>query len=210
MMLKEKLEVTCPERAPFEPNPGTNATDSGRCTGSACPKIRTGIIKDPGIELSPGNTLILTTEKVEGSNNRVSVSDPDLPEIVRPGDRILLADGLMELRVQDILLKEIHCEVLTGGTLTSHKGINLPTRSIPIPSLTPKDHDDLMFGLEKGVGGCRWVGVAVKGAVGGHGQVPDIRISGQHPVPVLPIGGDIKLAPCWFVRLGGGYVWGEG
>lgn len=117
----------------------------------AGPKIRTGIIQDPGIELSPGNTLILTTEKMEGSKNRVSVSDPDLPEIVKRGDRILLADGLMELRVQDILLKEIHCEVLTGGILTSHKGINLPTRSVPMPSLTPKDRDDLMFGLEKGV-----------------------------------------------------------
>ena len=117
----------------------------------AGPKIRTGIIPDPGIELSPGNTLILTTEKVEGNKNRVSVTDPDLHEEVKPGDRILLADGLMELRVRDILLKEIHCEVLTGGILTSHKGINLPTSSIHMPSLTPKDHDDLRFGLEMGV-----------------------------------------------------------
>ncbi len=117
----------------------------------AGPKIRTGIIPDPGIELSPGNTLILTTEKVEGGNNRVSVSDPELPDVVKPGDRILLADGLMELKVQDILLKEIHCEVITGGILTSNKGINLPTRSIRMPSMTPKDHDDLKFGLEMGV-----------------------------------------------------------
>ncbi|MBN2417818.1 MAG: pyruvate kinase [Deltaproteobacteria bacterium] len=117
----------------------------------AGPKIRTGIVPDPGIELSPGNTLILTTEKVEGNNNRVSVSDPDLPDVVKPGDRILLADGLMELRVQDILLKEIHCEVLNGGILTSNKGINLPTRSLRMHSLTSKDHDDLLFGLEMGV-----------------------------------------------------------
>ncbi len=117
----------------------------------AGPKIRTGTITDPGIELSPGNTLILTTEKVEGSGNRVSVTDPDLPEEVKPGDSILLADGLMELRVRDILLKEIHCEVLTGGILTSNKGINLPTGTINTPSLTPKDRDDLQFGLEMGV-----------------------------------------------------------
>ncbi|MGD9161061.1 MAG: pyruvate kinase [Desulfobacteraceae bacterium] len=117
----------------------------------AGPKIRTGTIPDPGIELSPGDTLVLTTEKVAGSQTRVSVTDPGLPGVVKPGDRILLADGLMELSVQDILLKEIHCEVLTGGILTSNKGINLPTRSIRMPSLTPKDHDDLMFGLEMGV-----------------------------------------------------------
>jgi pyruvate kinase len=117
----------------------------------AGPKIRIGTIPDPGIELSPGDTLILTTEKEEGTENRVSVSDPDLPGVVSPGDRILLADGLMELKVRDVLLKEIHCEVLTGGTLTSNKGINLPTRSTRMPSLTPKDHDDLSFGLEMGV-----------------------------------------------------------
>lgn len=117
----------------------------------AGPKIRVGVIPDPGIELASGDMLILTSEKVEGNKKRVSVSDTDLPEEVKPGDRILLADGLMELRVRDILLKEIHCEVLTGGILTSHKGVNLPTGTIHMPSLTAKDHDDLMFGLEIGV-----------------------------------------------------------
>ncbi len=117
----------------------------------AGPKIRTGRVADPGIELSTGETLVLTTEKIEGVKGRVSVTDPDLPDEVKPGDRILLADGLMELKVQDILLKEVHCEVVTGGILTSNKGINLPSGTVKMSSLTPKDNDDLLFGLEMGV-----------------------------------------------------------
>lgn len=117
----------------------------------AGPKIRVGKIAEPGIELDPGETLILTTDKIEGSGNRVGVTDPDLPEEVKKGDRILLADGFMELVVNDVKDREITCEVITGGMLTSNKGINLPTGTVRMPSMTPKDHDDLIFGLENGV-----------------------------------------------------------
>lgn len=117
----------------------------------AGPKIRVGIIPDPGIELNTGEVLILTTEKMEGNGNRVSVTDPDLPEEVRQGDRILLADGFMELVVREIKNRDIFCEVITGGLLTSNKGINLPTGTVRMPSLTPKDHDDLLFGLDNDV-----------------------------------------------------------
>ncbi|MFH1975030.1 MAG: pyruvate kinase, partial [Pseudomonadota bacterium] len=72
---------------------------------------------------------------------------PFLFEEVKAGDRILLADGFLELRVRSVNRSEIHCEVITGGVLTSHKGINLPTGTIRMPSLTDKDREDLHFGL---------------------------------------------------------------
>jgi pyruvate kinase len=117
----------------------------------AGPKIRVGHIPDPGVRLEAGETIILTTEILEGSNERVSVSDRYLPEEVKPGDMILLADGLMELKVKKLKGREIDCEVITGGVLTSNKGINLPTGTIRMPSMTDKDREDLLFGIENGV-----------------------------------------------------------
>jgi len=111
------------------------------------PKIRVGDIPDPGIRLEPGRHIILTTQAVAGSQQRISVSYPLLNEQVATGDRILLADGFLELRVAAVSGSEIHCEIITGGVLTSHKGINLPTGSIRMPSMTDKDRDDLHFGL---------------------------------------------------------------
>ena len=91
--------------------------------------------------------IILTTQTVEGSKQRISVSYPLLNEEVKVGDRILLADGFLELRVRSVIGSEIHCEVITGGVLTSHKGINLPTGTTRMPSMTNKDREDLHFGL---------------------------------------------------------------
>jgi pyruvate kinase len=82
-----------------------------------------------------------------GSQQRISVSYPLLNEQVKAGDRIMLADGFLELRVAAVSGSEIHCEIVTGGVLTSHKGINLPTGSIRMPSMTDKDRSDLHFGL---------------------------------------------------------------
>ncbi len=94
------------------------------------PKIRLGHIPESGVRLEPGRHIILTTQTVEGSEQRISVSYPLLGEKVEAGDRILLADGFLELRVRSVNGSEIHCEVITGGVLTSHKGINLPTGTI--------------------------------------------------------------------------------
>lgn len=115
------------------------------------PKIRIGHIPDPGIRLEPGQDITLTTQVVEGSNQRISVSYKLLNEQVKAGDRILLADGFLELCVRSVNGSEILCEVITGGVLTSHKGINLPTGTIRIPSMTDKDRLDLQFGLEHDV-----------------------------------------------------------
>jgi pyruvate kinase len=117
----------------------------------AGPKIRVGMIPEPGIRLEPGQTFVLTGRPGEGTPERVSLSYPDLPREVNRGDRILLADGVMELVVRGIRDADILCEVVTGGVLQSHKGINLPTGTIKAPSLTDKDREDLEFGLENGV-----------------------------------------------------------
>ena len=111
------------------------------------PKIRVGHIPDPGVRIEPGQDIILTTQTVEGSKQRISVSYALLNEEVKAGDRILLADGFLELRVRSANGSEIHCKVITGGVLTSHKGINLPTGTIRMPSMTDKDREDLHFGL---------------------------------------------------------------
>jgi pyruvate kinase len=117
----------------------------------AGPKIRIGSIPDPGILLTPGNLFILTSRNIEGNREAVSLGYKDLPEEVKPGDRLLLADGLMELWVESSDGTDIVCKVITGGILTSHKGINLPTGTIRTSSLTEKDRVDLLFGLENDV-----------------------------------------------------------
>jgi len=117
----------------------------------AGPKIRVGSIPDPGVVLQPGAKFVLTSRPVEGSLAAVSITYRDLPREVKPGDRLLLADGLMELVVEQTGDTDIVCRVMTGGLLTSHKGINLPTGTIRTPSLTPKDLEDLLFGLRHDV-----------------------------------------------------------
>jgi len=117
----------------------------------AGPKIRIGPIKADHVILETGGTFTLTGKKVQGNAQRVSTSRPDLVREVQPGDPILLADGSLELKVLEIRDSDIICRVIIGGTLTSHKGINLPTCSLNVPHLTEKDRRDLMFGLKLGV-----------------------------------------------------------
>jgi len=118
------------------------------------PRIRVGKIEPPeGIVLENGGHVVLSTAAPDlpGGRERIPVNYPHLSGDVSPGDYILLADGLIELVVTGIEETEIYCEVLSGGRLTSHKGINLPSGSIRAPSLTEKDREDLLFGLAQGV-----------------------------------------------------------
>ncbi len=115
------------------------------------PRIRIGAIPESGIILKIGQRFVLTNQVVAGSVDRVSVNYPNLPSEVDPGDRVLLADGLLELVVKTTSESEIICEVVKGGRLTSGKGINLPSGTITAPSLTEKDRQDLLFGLEHDV-----------------------------------------------------------
>lgn len=115
------------------------------------PKIRIGTVAEPGVRLEVGDQFILTSEPVESGTFRVSVSYPQLPGEVREGDTILLADGMLELKVVSVREPDIFCEVVQGGILTSHKGINLPSRTVGLPALTEKDKIDLLFGISEGV-----------------------------------------------------------
>ncbi|MBU3948798.1 MAG: pyruvate kinase [Proteobacteria bacterium] len=115
------------------------------------PKIRVGKVKEPGVRLDPGQTFTLTSRIVEGSSEMVSVSYQSLSSDVNPEDRILLADGMLELVVKRISHTDIICEVITGGILTSNKGINLPTGTIKADAMTYKDQRDLVFGLKNNV-----------------------------------------------------------
>jgi pyruvate kinase len=112
------------------------------------PKIRVGLVKEPGILLQVGQEFIITTVKLLGEGNKVSTSYTPLADEVKPGNRILLDDGLLELEVKKVIDKEIFTEVIVGGTLTSRKGINLPNVDIKSPALTQKDTSDLRFILK--------------------------------------------------------------
>jgi len=115
------------------------------------PKMRTGKLKEGGlVELVDGEEFCITTDPILGDAHRVSTSYQNLPNDVKDGDRILMADGSLELRVCRVMGRDVMCEVVRGGMLGEHKGINLPGVKIAEPSLTEKDKEDLRFGLELG------------------------------------------------------------
>ncbi len=116
------------------------------------PKIRTGWLKDhKPVELRDNAELIITTRELDGDERMVSTTYEGLPGDVKPGDRILLDDGLLELRVERVAGDEVHTRVVHGGVLKEHKGINLPGVMVNTPSLTEKDRADLAFGLQQQV-----------------------------------------------------------
>jgi pyruvate kinase len=116
------------------------------------PRIRTGtLVGGRPVNLSAGDRLIITTENIPGSAARVSTTYRALPHEVHRGDRILLSDGAIELRVRGVRGRDVVCEIENGGVLGEHKGINLPGVKLKVPSLTPKDRRDLAFALKLGV-----------------------------------------------------------
>jgi pyruvate kinase len=115
------------------------------------PKLRVGNMPAGGVNLATGDTLALTTEPIVGAPGRVSVQYEGLHEAVKPGDRILIDDGLIELEVSEVQDSEILTKVVIGGVLFSNKGINLPHASLAIPAITEKDREDLKFALEEQV-----------------------------------------------------------
>ncbi len=115
------------------------------------PKIRTGELADGPVELIQGNQLTLTTQATPGTAERVSVNFASLPASVAVGGRILLDDGRLELVIRDIKGSDVITEVVQGGTLKSHKGVNLPGAHLKLESLTDKDRRDLEFGLNQDI-----------------------------------------------------------
>lgn len=115
------------------------------------PKIRIGKIEKEPIFLKKGFSFILTNREVPGDEQGVSVTFPYLPQKVKRGDYIFLADGTLELKVKELTPTDIICRVVRGGKLTSNKGINIPNISMDISSLTEKDYQDILFGIKNKV-----------------------------------------------------------
>ncbi|MEO2069002.1 MAG: pyruvate kinase [Desulfurobacteriaceae bacterium] len=113
------------------------------------PKIRIGKLEKEPFYLHRGDTVILTTG--EAKRGKIQVNYKNLHKEVRRGETILLADGAFRLKVKKVVEKDIICEVLVGGPLTSHKGVNLPNSKLSVPALTEKDKEDVLFGIENGV-----------------------------------------------------------
>ncbi|HZY90203.1 MAG TPA: pyruvate kinase [Gemmataceae bacterium] len=115
------------------------------------PKVRVGRFAGGRVTLAPGERITVTTRPVEGGPGLVPSQYAALADDVRPGDRILCDDGLIELRVESVAGTEVACVVLAGGVLKDRKGMNLPGVLVSSPALTDKDRDDARFALELGV-----------------------------------------------------------
>ncbi len=116
------------------------------------PKIRTGRLKyRTPVTLKSGSAVTITPRDIPGTATLISTTFKTLAQEVEPGSRILLSDGLIELRVRTVRGDDVECEVINGGLLGEHKGINLPGTIVRVPSLTEKDEKDLEFGLKHGV-----------------------------------------------------------
>ena len=114
------------------------------------PEIRVKTFKEDKVRLEEDATFTLTTRDVEGDVNIVSVTYADLPKDVHRGSRILIDDGLIELKVEDITETDVVCKVVNGGVVKSRKGVNLPGVEVNLPSLMEKDIEDLKFAVENG------------------------------------------------------------
>ncbi|MDP9266733.1 MAG: pyruvate kinase [Acidobacteriota bacterium] len=116
------------------------------------PKMRTGRLKQRRpVMLKAGSRITLTPRDILGAASVISTTVDSLARDVQPGMPILLSDGLIELRVKAIRGDDVECEVVNGGMLGEHKGINIPGAALSMPSMTEKDEKDLVFGLKNGV-----------------------------------------------------------
>ena len=101
--------------------------------------------------MEKGQKFVLTTEDIQGDNQRVSITYKKLPLCIQPGAMILLNDGLIELEVQSIENNNIVCSVIEGGVLTNNKSLNIPNCRINMPYLSKQDEEDLIFGVKNDV-----------------------------------------------------------
>jgi pyruvate kinase len=115
------------------------------------PEIRTGNFKEGKVELVEGQKFTVSTEPVDGDSTICSVTYDKLHEDVKQGDLILIDDGLLGLRVDNIDGQNINCTVLNSAPVSNHKGVNVPNAKIKLPALTQKDIDDIKFGIENGI-----------------------------------------------------------
>ncbi len=115
------------------------------------PKIRIGTFKDKMITLHEGKTFTLTTDEIEGDENRVHINYPQLPKEVKVGGMIMLQDGTKRLQVTEVKGNDIICKVMIGGSLSGKKGVNVPGANLSLSALTEKDRADVEFGIKNNV-----------------------------------------------------------
>lgn len=114
------------------------------------PEIRVKDFKNGKIELKPGQTFTLTTDEVEGDEKMVSITYKNLVNDVKPGNTILIDDGLIEMTVEEIKGEDIVCKVINGGFVSNHKGVNVPGAILSMPYISEVDLADIVFGVEHG------------------------------------------------------------
>lgn len=115
------------------------------------PRLRVGSVKGSTVELQSGQAFTITGEQKRGDASRVSVPYPGLSKDVEPGDQVLIADGLIRLRVDEVSGSELHCTVIEGGPLQQGKGMNFPDSDLGLDSFTDRDRHYLEAGLENGI-----------------------------------------------------------
>ena len=130
---------------------GRMGRDVGILADLQGPKIRTGKMKNNTMPLIKGEEVTITTADILGEKGMIPTIYKELPRDVRSGSRILLDDGLLELKVLTVKGEEVLCQVVTGGELKNNKGINLPGVKVSAPSLTEKDRQDLFFCLGESI-----------------------------------------------------------
>ena len=113
------------------------------------PEIRIGCFKDGRITLAEGQEFILVNEEIDGTQEKVTVSYKDLYKDVQPGDSVLIDDGLVGMEVVNIIDRDIVCIVRNGGVISDHKGVNVPGVELKMPFISPKDREDLLFGIQE-------------------------------------------------------------
>jgi pyruvate kinase len=122
------------------------------------PKLRIGVVKNNAVELVNGNELIITTKECEGDNQKLYITYPQFPQDVKPGEFVLLDDGKIHLKVLSTNGKdEVKVQIISGGLLSSKKGVNLPNTKISLPCLTVKDLRDLEFAMKNDFD---WIGLS--------------------------------------------------
>ena len=115
------------------------------------PEIRTGKFDVPEVLLEEGQTFTITMKDVMGDKERCTVSYKGLANDVKPGDTILIDDGLVGLTVKEVNNDDIVCEVQNSGIVKNHKGVNVPGVKVNLPAITEKDRSDIEFGIEQGI-----------------------------------------------------------
>ncbi len=115
------------------------------------PKIRIGDLSEEEIILQRGQSFVLQGEEIIGNQERASISFPDLARVVKRGDEIFINDGFIKLEVEEVFDKRVHCRVVVGGELRSHKGVNFPGVDLGICAFTEQDRECLAFAAEQGL-----------------------------------------------------------